>query len=68
MEVKRLKVVLERLPLDDHTILLMKYQDEMSIKEIADILKKTESAVKMKLKRAKEKSQEIYMSLYKDID
>jgi RNA polymerase sigma factor (sigma-70 family) len=68
MEVKRLKVVLERLPLDDHTILLMKYQDDMSIRDIADILKKTESAVKMKLKRAKEKSQEIYLSLYKDID
>lgn len=68
MEVKRLKVVLERLPLDDHAILLMKYQDDMSIRDIAEILKKTESAVKMKLKRAKEKSQEIYLSLYKDID
>lgn len=66
MEVKRLKVILERIPVDDHAILLMKYQDDMSIKEIADALQKTESAVKMKLKRAKEKAAEVYHSLYKD--
>lgn len=68
MEVKRLKVVLEKLPTDDHAILLMKYQDDLSIRDIAEILKKTESAIKMKIKRAKEKAQEIYHSLYKDID
>lgn len=68
MEVKRLKTILEKLPVDDHAILLMKYQDDMSIRDIAELLTKTESAVKMKIKRAKEKAQDIYKHLYKDID
>jgi len=40
-------------------ILLMKYQDELSIKEITRALDIGESAVKMRLKRAKEKVIEI---------
>jgi RNA polymerase sigma factor (sigma-70 family) len=65
MEVKHLKIVLERLPTGDRAIILMKYQDDMSIKEIADILDKTESAVKMKIKRAKEKARDIFIDLQK---
>jgi RNA polymerase sigma-70 factor (ECF subfamily) len=64
--VKRLKVVLEELPAADKSILLMKYQDEMSIKEIGGILDKSESAIKMKLKRAKQKFKKIHAHLYKD--
>ncbi len=68
MEVKRLKTVLELLPSGDKMILLMKYQDEMSIRDISEVLKKTESAIKMKIKRAKHKAQEIYYKKYgKDI-
>ena len=37
----------------------MKYQDDMPIKEIAQLLELGESAVKMRLKRAKEKVVEI---------
>jgi RNA polymerase sigma-70 factor (ECF subfamily) len=66
MEIKRLRIILDKIPADDHAILLMKYQDDMSIKEIADALNKTESAVKMKIKRAKEKSQYIYHELFKE--
>ncbi len=66
MEVKRLKIVLDTIPTDDHAILLMKYQDDMSIKDIADGLGKTESAIKMKLKRAKEKAQFVYKEKFKD--
>lgn len=66
MEVKRLKIVLDIIPTDDHAILLMKYQDDMSIKDIADGLGKTESAIKMKLKRAKEKAQFVYKEKFKD--
>lgn len=65
MEARQLKEVLERIPTGDKAILLMKYQDDMSIKDIADILDKTESAVKMKIKRAKEKAQQIHSELYK---
>ena len=44
---------------NDKMILLMKYQDEMPIKEISQILDLGESAVKMRLKRAKERVIEI---------
>lgn len=64
MEVGRLKEVLEQIPVGDKAVLLMKYQDELQIKEIASILNKTESAVKMKIKRAKHKAQSVYQSLY----
>ena len=47
----------------DRTILLMKYQDNMMVKEIAEILNLSESAVKMRLKRAKEKFQKIFMDI-----
>ena len=65
MDIKNLKVVLEALPDSDRLILIMKYHDEMSIKEIADTLGKTESAVKMKIKRAKEKAKELFDSKFK---
>lgn len=66
MEVKRLKIVLDTIPTDDHAILLMKYQDDMSIKDIAEGMGKTESAVKMKIKRAKEKAQFVYKEKFKN--
>ncbi len=56
MEVGQLRTVLDFLPADDKAVLLMKYQDDMSIKDISELIDKTESAVKMKLKRAKEKA------------
>ncbi|MEM9990182.1 MAG: RNA polymerase sigma factor [Bacteroidota bacterium] len=66
MGVHQLKRVLEEIPVDDKAILLMKYQDEMSIKEIAALLDKTESAVKMRIKRAKAKAQHTRNSLFQD--
>ena len=59
LEVKQLRNILDEMPPGDRTILLMKYQDDMSIREIAEILNKSESAVKMKIKRAKEKAQKL---------
>jgi len=64
IEVGRLKKVLAALRPDDRAILLMKYQDEMQIKEIAAALDKTESAIKMKIKRAKQKAQKIYQDIF----
>ena len=65
--VYRLKEVLNILPAGDKAILLMKYQDEFSIKEICGIIDKSESAVKMKIKRAKEKFIRTYKELYQKI-
>ena len=66
MEVFKLKTVLNDIPTGDRAVLLMKYQDEMSIKEIASILDKSESAVKMKIKRAKAKAQKKKRELFSD--
>lgn len=57
IKIAILKQVLERIPPGDKAILKMKYEEGMSIKEIATGLDKTESAVKMKIKRAKAKAQ-----------
>jgi RNA polymerase sigma-70 factor (ECF subfamily) len=66
MQADRLRTVLENIPVGDKAILLMKYQDDLQIKEIADMLHKTESAIKMKIKRAKHKAQMVYDELFPD--
>ena len=64
MNVFRLREVLGHLHVEDKSILLMKYQDELTLKEICEILLKTESAVKMKILRAKERFLKIYDQQY----
>lgn len=66
MEVGRLKFVLSELPVGDKAVLLMKYQDDLQIRDIAETLNKSESAVKMKIKRAKEKALKIYKQNFKE--
>lgn len=66
IKVDRLDTVLNTIPVRDKSILLMKYQGDLSIKEISDIIGKSESAVKMTLKRAKEKSLKTYEEMYAD--
>ena len=65
INVKRLKVILSEIPTRDKSILLMKYQDDMTIKEVSAILDKSESAIKMQIKRAKQKFKKIYQEKYK---
>ena len=65
-KVARLKVVMEMMKAEDKSILLMKYLDGMSIKEIGEVLDKSDSAIKMKIKRAKHKFQKIYFEMYKE--
>ena len=60
LRVDKLKDALEEVSADEKMILLLKYQDGLSIKELSDILDIGESAVKMRLKRAKEKLVTIY--------
>lgn len=62
--VFRLKEVLGQMNIEDKSILMMKYQDDLSIKEICDVMHKTESAVKMKILRAKERFLKIYHENY----
>ncbi len=60
MNLIRLKAALNKIPVDDKAILLMKYQQGISIKELAEITNKSESAIKMQLKRAKQKVKKYY--------
>ena len=59
----KLLKVLSIIDVNDKMILLMKYQDELSIKEISVAFSIGESAVKMRLKRAKERVMEEYKKL-----
>nr|WP_299383872.1 RNA polymerase sigma factor [Allomuricauda sp.] len=63
MKTKKLKKALELIPPEDKSILLLKYQDGVSIKDLVSLMDIGESAVKMRLKRAKEKLMEIYKTL-----
>ncbi|WP_428741274.1 RNA polymerase sigma factor [Tenacibaculum sp.] len=64
-ELKSDKLVkaLEMISPEEKMILLMKYQDDMSVKDISEGLGLGESAVKMRLKRAKEKVVKAYNEL-----
>lgn len=64
MKQERLAKVLDRLPPGDKAILMMKYIDDLQIRDIGDILGKTESAIKMQIMRAKQKAQAIYDEMY----
>lgn len=57
--IEELHEVLQVLPAKAKNILLLKFQEQLSIKEIASSLNKSESAVKMSIKRAKEKARKI---------
>ncbi|GAA4460277.1 RNA polymerase sigma factor [Nibrella saemangeumensis] len=57
----RLQQLLNELPLSEVQLLRCKYEEKQSIKEIADRLGLKESAVKMRLKRAKAKVLALYL-------
>ena len=60
LKVDRLQLCIELIPPEDKMLLLLKYQDDISIKDIAIGLELGESAIKMRLKRAKAKLIKIY--------
>ena len=63
LQVSKLKEALELIPPEDKSILLLKYQDGVSIKELQEVMDLGPSAIKMRLKRAKAKVLEIYETL-----
>ena len=63
LKSEKLVKVLALIEPAEKMILLMKYQDDMSIKEIMEALKVGESAVKMRVKRAKAKVVKMYNEL-----
>ncbi len=61
MQGQKLKKSMTKIESSEKAILLMKYQDDFSIKEIAESLNISESAVKMRLLRSKEKLKKVYL-------
>lgn len=57
---EKLMHALDEINPDDKIILLMKYQDDFSIKDITEAMEIGESAAKMRLNRAKQRLLELY--------
>jgi RNA polymerase sigma-70 factor (ECF subfamily) len=64
IKIERLEHLLDLAPVFDKSILMMKYMDGMSIKQIAAIFNKSESATKMSILRAKHKLKRLYKEHY----
>lgn len=62
VQLEQLEILFEELKGDDKMILLMRYQDGMSVKDIATTLKISQSAVKMRLKRSRDRLAELLKS------
>ena len=68
IKTNKLLHVLEQLNSEERLILILKYRDEMSIKEITEVFRINESTVKMRISRAKKKAYKIYKEQYKNIE
>ncbi len=61
MQSEGLRKSFEKITPQEKAIILMKYQDNFTIEDIADSLKISESAVKMRLMRTKDKIRKHYL-------
>ncbi|MCB0770542.1 MAG: RNA polymerase sigma factor [Flavobacteriales bacterium] len=66
LRADRLEEVLAGIDVTDRAILLFKYQEDMSIKDLTELLEMSESAVKMRLFRARERALAQYKVLYSE--
>lgn len=66
IKADRLAHILNKVSPDDKAILVMKYAHEWQVDEIAETLGIGESAVKMRIKRAKAKILNLYKYIYKE--
>lgn len=60
IKLEKLNEALELIPFEDKQILILKYQEFKSVKDLMDLHNAGESAIKMRLKRAKEKLLGVY--------
>ena len=63
LKAQKLAEAMELISPEDKSLILLKYQDGASIKDLTEVLEIGESAVKMRLKRAKAKLIEQYNTL-----
>ncbi len=64
IRLKKLNEAMSLIPIEDKEILISKYQDYKSIKDLMKIYSVGESAIKMRIKRAKEKLLGVYKVVY----
>ena len=62
LRLEQLAKIFENLDPDEKGMLLMRYQESLSIREIAGVLEISESAVKMRLKRSRDRLAELLNS------
>ena len=63
MQAEKLALALQQIDPADRALLLLKYQDGLSINELQDSMELGESAIKMRLKRARAKVMEEYRKI-----
>lgn len=59
---EKLNIALNKISADDRSILLLKYQDDLTIKNLMNLMGISSSAVKMRIKRARERLAYSYAS------
>ncbi len=64
LHYSRMMKILDILHPEEKAMLLAKYQDDLSVRQIAESMRLTEGAVKMRLKRAKARLIYFYRKLY----
>jgi RNA polymerase sigma factor (sigma-70 family) len=62
-DAKRLHRAIDNLNTEERSILMMKYLDDLSIRDIASVFRITESAVKMRLLRSRESLRRKYLEI-----
>jgi RNA polymerase sigma factor (sigma-70 family) len=68
LKYDRLMKIMEKLHPEEKTMLIMKYNDNISMKQIAEALRISESAAKMRIKRAKARIVYQYKKIYNDFE
>jgi len=64
---EQLEEIFEKIHPEEKAILLMKYQEDLSIKKIGEVLRISENATKMRLKRARTRVMYLYASTYPNL-
>ncbi|WP_338871642.1 RNA polymerase sigma factor [Spirosoma sp. SC4-14] len=62
--LQALEVIMNSLPAEEVKLLRLKHEEGLSIREISQQYQLSESAVKMRLKRTRDKLQELYIRYY----
>jgi len=65
IKVNQLRMLMKKLSILEREILILRYQEELSLKEISIALNLGESAAKMRLKRSRDKLAKLFKELYR---